>query len=148
MTGFSARGVNGDFPSIKDIAVEDIGAGSEAMASILRCALTYHDDAPEAPGSVIVKLSSPDKKSLRIAKLLSMYKREYFCFRQLAPYIPIALPQLFYGDFDNASHRFVLHSVQRPHRGPSPNRARRAGGVSRNHLWHGRERHYAPGLLA
>ena len=66
------------------------------MASILRCALTYHDDAPEAPGSVIVKLSSPDKKSLRIAKLLSMYKREYFCFRQLASHMPIALPQLFY----------------------------------------------------
>ena len=37
-----------------------------------------------------------------------MYKREYFCFRQLAPHMPIALPQLFYGDFDNASHRFVI----------------------------------------
>ena len=96
------------FPSIKGIAVEDIGAGSGAIASILRCTLIYNDDAPEEPRSIVIKLSSKDKKSLRIAKLLSMYKREYFCFRDLAHHIPMGLPELLYGDFDNASHRLVL----------------------------------------
>ena len=100
--------IRGGFPAIRDIAVEDIGAGSRAIASVLRCTLTYRDDAPESPQSVVIKLSASDKKSLRIAKLLSMYKREYFCFRDLAPHIPMGLPRLLYGDFDNASHRFVM----------------------------------------
>ena len=96
------------FPAIRAIAIEDIGAGSGAIASVLRCALTYRDDVLEAPRSVVIKLSSTDKKSLRVAKLLSMYKREYFSFRELAPHIPMGLPKLLYGDFDNASHRFVM----------------------------------------
>ena len=103
-----ALSAGGDFPAIRDVAVEDIGAGSGAIGSILRCALTYRDDAPESPRSVVVKLASSDKKSLRVAKLLSMYKREYFCFRHLGPDIPVGLPKLLYGDFDNASHRFVM----------------------------------------
>ena len=103
-----ALSASGDIPSIKSIAVEDIGAGSGAIASVLRGVLTYHHDAPGAPRSVVIKLSASDKKSLRIAKLLSMYKREYFCFRELAPHIPMGLPKLLYGDFDDASHRFVM----------------------------------------
>ena len=128
-----AVNANSDFPFIKGIAVEDIGAGAGAIASVLRCALTYHDDAPGAPRSVVIKLSSNDKKSLRIAKLLSMYKREYFCFRDLAPHIPMELPKLLYGDFDNASHRFVMVLEDLGHMermdqltGADPSRAMRA----------------------
>ena len=128
-----AVNANSDFPSIKGIAVEDIGAGAGAIASVLRCALTYQDDAPETPRSVVIKLSSNDKKSLRIAKLLSMYKREYFCFRDLAPHIPMELPKLLYGDFDNASHRFVMVLEDLGHMdrmdqlaGADPSRAMRA----------------------
>ena len=54
--------------------------------------MTYRDDAAQAPESIVIKLSSPDQKSLRLAKMLSMYKRDYFCFRQLAPHIQIELP--------------------------------------------------------
>ena len=103
-----ALSASGDFPSIRDITVENIGSGSGAIASILRCTLTYRDDAPDAPRSVVIKLSSSDRKSLRVARLLSMYRREYFCFRLLAPHIPVGLPELLYGDFDNGSHRFVM----------------------------------------
>ena len=37
-----------------------------------------------------------------------MYKREYACFRQLAPHLQVGLPRLLYGDFEDSSHRFVL----------------------------------------
>ncbi|MXY93837.1 MAG: phosphotransferase [Caldilineaceae bacterium SB0670_bin_27] len=103
-----ALSAGGDLPSIRNIAVEDIGAGSGTIGAILRCGLTYHHDVPDMPKSVVIKLSSDDKKSLRIAKLLSMYKREYFCFRQLAQSIPMRLPELLYGDFDSRTHRFVM----------------------------------------
>lgn len=96
------RALNMD--SIEDIEVADIGEGAGAMNSILRCTL-IHDRKPE---SVIVKLSSPDKSIRRIAKLLSMYRREYLCFRQLAPDMPIGIPELLYGDFDQSSHDFTL----------------------------------------
>ena len=85
-------GGDGGFPAIKDIAVEDIGADSGALGVIVRCTITYRDAAAQAPESVVIKLSSSDKKSLRIAKMLSMYQQEFCCFRQLAPHIQIGLP--------------------------------------------------------
>ena len=98
----------GDFPTIKDIVVEDVGAGLGTMSQILRCTMTYHDDAAQAPESVVIKLSSSDKTSLRIARILSLYKREYLCFRQLASQMRIGLPALVYGDFEDTSRRFVM----------------------------------------
>ena len=95
-------------PAISDMQVEDIGTGSGALGEILRCTLSYEDNRSDAPESVVVKLSSSDKKSVRIARLLGMYKREYSCFRELASHMPIGLPALLYGNWEEAGHRFVL----------------------------------------
>ena len=103
----AAGGATG-LPAIRDMLVEDIGTGSGALGEILRCTMRYENDGVGAPGSVVVKLCSSDKKSVRIARLLEMYKREYSCFRQLAPHMPINLPALLYGDLEEAGHRFVL----------------------------------------
>lgn len=103
-----AAGGASNLPAITNMEVEDIGAGAGALSEILRCTLRYEDDGPGVPGSVVVKLSSSDNKSLRIARLLGMYRREYSCFRQLAPHLPIGLPALLYGDWEEAGHRFVL----------------------------------------
>ena len=97
-----------DLPAMRNVVVENIGAGSGALGEILRCTITYLDAAAQGPGSVVVKLAGSDRKSLRIARALSLYKREYGCFRQLAPTMRLGLPRLFYGDLDDASHRFVL----------------------------------------
>ena len=101
-------GGTADLPALRNVVVENIGAGSGALGEILRCTITYLDAAAQGPGSVVVKLAGSDRRSLRIARALSMYKREYGCFRQLAPTMRLGLPRLFYGDFDDASHRFVL----------------------------------------
>ena len=97
-----------DLPAIRNVVVENIGAGSGALGEILRCTITYLDAAAQGPRSVVVKLAGSDRKSLRIARVFSMYKRECGCFRLLAPTMRIGLPRLFHGDFDDASHRFVL----------------------------------------
>jgi len=96
------------FPAIRDMVVEDIGTGAGALSEILRCTMRYEDDGAGAPESVVVKLCSSDNKSLRIARLLGMYRREYNFFRQLAPHLPIGLPALLYGDWEESGHRFVL----------------------------------------
>lgn len=103
-----AAGGASDLPAITDMEVEDIGTGAGALSAILRCTMRYEDVGAGGPESVVVKLCSADRKSLRIARLLGMYRREYGCFRQLAPHLPISLPALLYGDWDETGHRFVL----------------------------------------
>ena len=107
-----------DLPAPMEIGVVDIGAGQGSLGKVVRCTLKYPDNAENAPASVVVKLSRSDRKSLRIARTLSMYKREHACFSQLAPHMRIGIPGLLYGDFDGNSHRFVLvledlHAMER-----------------------------------
>ena len=103
-----STGLSENLPEVASLVVENIGAGSGTLGEILRCSIRYGDDGKRSPGSVIVKLSSSNRNSLRIAKTLSMYKREYACFRQLVPHMKIGVPKLLYGDFEERSHRFVL----------------------------------------
>ena len=97
-----------NFPAIRDVAVEQIGVGVGLAGKILRCHLTYDDDVPGAPETVIVKMPSTDPHTLRVAKRLELYRRECDYYRQLAPHTPIRSPALHYGDFDDRSHHFVL----------------------------------------
>ncbi|MXZ90721.1 MAG: phosphotransferase [Chloroflexi bacterium] len=101
-------GGNADFPAIRNIAVEQIGVGVGLAGKILRCHLTYDDDTPGGLETVIVKLPSTDRDTLRIAKRLDLYRREYDYYRHVAPHAPIRSPALYYADFDDRSHHFVL----------------------------------------
>ena len=103
-----SAGVASDLPAIKEVDVEVVGAGVGLMGEVLRCRLTYEDDAPSAPDSVIVKLPSPHPKNLKMSKLLQLYKREYSFYIRLAPHVPIDVAALYYGDFEEKTHRFVL----------------------------------------
>ena len=103
-----SAGVASDLPALKGVDVERVGAGVGLMGEVLRCRLTYEDDAPSAPDSVIVKLPSPHPKNLKMSKLLQLYKREYSFYIRLAPHVPIHVAALYYGDFEEKTHRFVL----------------------------------------
>ena len=97
-----------DLPAIRDVAVEEIGGGFGLLGEILRCRLTWEEEAETAPGSVVVKLPSPDPKSLRLCRRLSLYKREYEFYRHIGAQAPVRSPALLYGDFEPKSHDFVL----------------------------------------
>ena len=103
-----SAGAASDLPAVKEVDVEVVGAGVGLMGEVLRCRLTYEDDAPSAPDSVIVKLPSPHPKNLKMSKLLQLYKREYSFYIRLAPHVPIQVAALYYGDFEEKAHRFVL----------------------------------------
>ena len=47
-----SAGVASDHPVLKEVDVEVVGAGVGLMGEVLRCRLTYEDDAPSAPDSV------------------------------------------------------------------------------------------------
>lgn len=101
-------GVASAIPAVKDVVVEDIGAGVGMLGEVLRCHLTYEDGTAVAPETVIVKLPSSQPKNRRMSKRLSLYKREYDYYRHLAPNAPIRSSKLLYGDFEDGSQRFVL----------------------------------------
>ena len=97
-----------EVPPLKNVTVQQIGARSGFVGMLLRCHLTYHEDAPQSPRSVIVKLPSKNAKARRVSRMLSLYKREYDFYSVLGPEAPISSPTLLYGEFDQRSHRFVL----------------------------------------
>ena len=101
-----ADGGASDVPEIHNAIVEEIGSGVGLVGKILRCHLTY--GAAGGPETVIVKLPSAHPETFRMAMGLGLYRREYAFYRQIAPHIPLRSPALWYGDFDDASHRFVL----------------------------------------
>ena len=96
----------GDQTEIQNAVVEEIGSGVGLVGKILRCHLTY--GVAGRPETVIVKLPSSHPETFRMAMGLGLYRREYAFYRQIAPHIPLRSPGLLYGDFDDASHRFVL----------------------------------------
>ena len=96
------------FPAIESIDTDVIGEGFGLLGELLRCHLTYRDDAASGPETVIVKLPSPEPRNRRLAKRLSLYKREYAYYTRIAPRSPVRSPTLLYGDFEDRSHRFVL----------------------------------------
>ena len=90
------------------LAIEEIGSGVGLMGTILRCHLTYAHAPEGRPDSVIVKMASGRHRNLSMARRLGLYKREYDFYRLLSADAPINTPQLFYADFDDETHCFVL----------------------------------------
>ena len=95
-------------PTIRDLAVEDLGSATNAFGRLLRCRLTSDGGSPAAPASVIVKLPTADPTAFRFARWLAMHERECLFYRRLARQAPIRSPSLLYADFDESTHRFVL----------------------------------------
>lgn len=103
----TAGGIS-DFPEIREVAFEDIGAGVGLVGKILRCHLTYYEDHSTAPDTVVVKLPSTHPQTFQAARQLRLYRREYDFYSKLATHIPLRAPAMLYGDFDDRTHRFVL----------------------------------------
>lgn len=103
-----SNGTGSRIPPIREVTMEEIGAGLGMVGTLLRCHLTYQDGAGFAPASLIVKLPSPDENTRRTARQLRLYQREYDFYRALAPHVDVQTPALLYGDFNVADHTFVL----------------------------------------
>ena len=103
-----AAGGASDYPAIRDVVVEDLGAASNAFGRLLRCHLTADGGVAADPATVIVKLPPADRRAFRFARWMWMHERECLYYRRLARHARIRSPTLLYGDFDEATHRFVL----------------------------------------
>ena len=95
-------------PDIAAIEVERLSDVVNALGNLYRCRLIAGDGQATNPASVIVKLPSSDAMAFRFSRWLSLHRREYVFYRDIAPHGYVRAPILFYGDFDADSNRFVL----------------------------------------
>ena len=97
-----------DSPGIASLEVEKLSEVTNALGNLFRCRLTAAGGAAADPASVIVKIPTSNPLAFRLARWLSLHRREYVYYRDVAPHGRIRVPALLYGDFDASSHRFVL----------------------------------------
>lgn len=93
---------------IAAVEVERLSEVTNALGNLYRCRLTAGDGGAADPGSVIVKLPGTDALALRFARWMSLHRREYVFYRDMAGQGHVRTPALFYGGFDERSHDFVL----------------------------------------
>ena len=93
---------------VSAVEVENIGAGVGLMAGLYRCSITYTSNEGEGPKSVVIKIRSDDPKSLKVARTFQLYQKEVVFYQETAPLTPMAVPQLYYSDFNAKNNDFVL----------------------------------------
>ncbi|MDE0142861.1 MAG: phosphotransferase [Caldilineaceae bacterium] len=93
---------------VAGVEVEQLSEVRNALGNLYRCRLTAGDGGAAEPGSVIVKLPGTDALALRFARWMSLHRREYVFYRDMAGKGHVRTPALFYGGFDERSHDFVL----------------------------------------
>ena len=97
-----------DVPQLEAVEVERLSDVTNALGNLFRCRLIAPAGATADPASVIVKLPTSNPLALKLARWLSLHRREYVYYRDIAAHSRVRVPSLLYGDFDAGSHRFVL----------------------------------------
>ncbi len=93
---------------IAAVEVERLSDVANALGNLYRCRMLGQNGEAASPGSVIVKLPGADALALRFAKWMSLHRREFLFYRDVAGQGCVRAPALYHGDFDERSHRFVL----------------------------------------
>ncbi len=93
---------------IAAVEVEKLSDVTNALGNLYRCRLIAQNGEAAGPASVIVKLPGADALALRFARWMSLHRREHLFYRDVAAHGCVRAPALYYGDFDERSHRFVL----------------------------------------
>ena len=103
-----AAGRQAGTQDVAAVEVEKLSDVTNALGNLYRCRLIAGDGRAAEPASVIVKLPSSDAMAFRFSRWLSLHRREYVFYRDIAPHGHVRAPTLFYGDFDADSNGFVL----------------------------------------
>ena len=103
-----AAGGASDLPEIDAVEIQKLSEVTNALGNLFRCRLIARGGGAANPASVVVKLPTSHSLAFRLAKWLSLHRREHVYYRDIARHCDVRTPSLLYGDFDSKSHRFVL----------------------------------------
>lgn len=111
-THWLAQTLEESFPgiggAIEGIDISEIGVGFGLMAVLCRVKIEYTETTQRFPTSVVVKMSSSDPASLKLAKSLDLYRREYNFYSDIQQVAKIRTPKLYCGVHDKKENRFFL----------------------------------------
>ncbi|MDX2380619.1 MAG: phosphotransferase [Acidimicrobiia bacterium] len=89
--------------TVLDVRCETIGTDVGFMGEVIRCHLTWTDDAPEVvgrPDSVIVKVPTLNDENFAVGDAMQVYEREIVVYRRFGSSLGLPLPAFFYGAMD------------------------------------------------
>ena len=108
MTAALKLGGNAAIGTVREVRVSRIGLGIGLIGGLYRCHLSYESEISTGPESVVIKMQSPDRKSAKVGKRFSLYRKEHSYYTKIAPVNPLRSPKLYYADFNKRNHAFVL----------------------------------------
>ena len=94
--------------SIKSITHEPWGVGEGFVSDMARLTVSYDQEAPHLPKTMIAKLPTPYESARAVGMLFNIYEREIRFYTEVAPKSPIRTPGLIYGDVDAANQSYIL----------------------------------------
>ena len=97
-----------EYPTVTRVVAEPAGADRGLVDEILRCRLAYASEDPEAPASVILKLSGRSQGSRTMSRRFGLHAREYAFYTRLGDHVPVRTPRLYYIDFDPETDDLIL----------------------------------------
>ena len=81
---------------VTSVEREVLGEGEGFMGDIARLRLSYAGG--EGPATVVAKI--PRLENRAVGELIGIYERESCFYEELAGYVPVMLPHLYFSDFD------------------------------------------------
>lgn len=111
-TQWLSHALEESFPGIGNamvnIKISEIGVGFGLMAALCRVQIEYSETTDQYPSSVVIKMSSSDPASLKLAKSLDLYRREYNFYSKIQQVAKIRTPRLYFGAHEKRGNRFFL----------------------------------------
>ena len=86
--------------TVTAVSHERIGVGLGFVGDLIRCSLTWSDNAETLPSSVVAKLPSSISANRALGEGLMAYEREIIVYRDLAGSMGIPMPEYFHSDLD------------------------------------------------
>ncbi|HSR86778.1 MAG TPA: phosphotransferase [Streptosporangiaceae bacterium] len=92
--------------SVDEVDSERVGTGQ--VSDTYRLRMTYAGDGESLPATLIAKVPAADQTSRGAARAFRTYEIEASFYAQIAPGLPVALPECFYAAYDPEPDEYVV----------------------------------------
>ena len=100
--------------SVLTIELTSIGGGGVGFLSgVARVMLSYDREAPDLPGSVVVKLPAASEANREVGDAHNVYEREVRFYQEVAPHSPLRVPRCYFSvrDPENGDYILIMEDV-------------------------------------
>ncbi|MHA2326395.1 MAG: phosphotransferase, partial [Promethearchaeota archaeon] len=94
--------------NIESISREPWGSGEGFMSDMARLTITYDNESPNLPKTMIVKMPTTFRTAIAIGLQFNLYEKEIRFYTEVAPESPIRVPGLIYSDYDLDTKKYIL----------------------------------------